>query len=134
MAKTTRFTPHLKPLESLKNDFMLLENLWNKNTVGRNGHWPKVPAWLSGGYVERTTATTWIPAAPIGGPIGGATYRINTPLPTFELGLETPRTGIDIAGGGFARMYGSFHLLARSAYACSQGDRSTTGFRPAVSQ
>src|ERR1700693_1752045 len=48
-------TPHLKPLESLKPDFMLLENLWNKNTVGRNGHWPKVPAWLSGGYVERTS-------------------------------------------------------------------------------
>ena len=49
------FTPHLKPLESLKSDFLLLENLWNKNTSGRNGHWPKVPAWLSGGYVERTT-------------------------------------------------------------------------------
>ena len=49
------FTPHLKPLESLKNEFLLLENLWHKNTVGRNGHWPKVPAWLSGGYVERTT-------------------------------------------------------------------------------
>ena len=48
-------TPHLKPLESLKNDFMLLENLWNAKTVGRNGHWPKVPAWLSGGYVERTS-------------------------------------------------------------------------------
>ena len=47
-------TPHLKPLESLKNDFLLLENLWNKNTIGRNGHWPKVPVWLSGGYVQRT--------------------------------------------------------------------------------
>ena len=45
-------TPHLKPLESLKNDVLLLENLWNAKTVGRNGHWPKVPAWLSGGYVE----------------------------------------------------------------------------------
>ncbi len=48
-------TPHLKPLENLKSDFLLLENLWNANTVGRNGHWPKVPAWLSGGYVERTS-------------------------------------------------------------------------------
>src|SRR5690606_1983875 len=48
-------TPHLKPLESHKSEFLLLENLWNANTVGRNGHWPKVPAWLSGGFVERTT-------------------------------------------------------------------------------
>ena len=32
----------------------------------------------------------------------------NTPLPTFELGIDAPRTGIDNIGGGFARMYGSF--------------------------
>ena len=31
-----------------------------------------------------------------------------TALPTIELGIEAPRTGIDTAGGGFARMYGSF--------------------------
>src|SRR5262245_55356014 len=47
-------TPHLKPLEALRGDFMLLENLYNKNSIGRNGHWPKVPVWLSGGYVQRT--------------------------------------------------------------------------------
>ncbi len=101
-------TPHLKPLESLKNDFLLIENLWNKNSVGRNGHWPKVPAWLSGGFVERT----------VGGDLdsGGTTVdqlavqkmEIGTPLPSFELGLEAPRTGIDTAGGGFPRALGSF--------------------------
>ncbi len=101
-------TPHLKPLESLKNDFLLIENLWNKNAVGRNGHWPKVPAWLSGGFVERT----------VGGDLdsGGTTVdqlavqkmEIGTPLPSFELGLEAPRTGIDTAGGGFPRALGSF--------------------------
>ncbi len=47
--------PAPEAARGLKNDFLLLENLWNKNTVGRNGHWPKVPAWLSGGYVERTS-------------------------------------------------------------------------------
>ena len=101
-------TPHLKPLESLKNDFLLIENLWNKNSVGRNGHWPKVPAWLSGGFVERT----------VGGDLdsGGTTVdqfavqkmEIGTPLASFELGLEAPRTGIDTAGGGFPRALGSF--------------------------
>jgi Protein of unknown function (DUF1552) len=30
-----QITPHLKPLESLKNEFLLIENLWHKNTVGR---------------------------------------------------------------------------------------------------
>lgn len=101
-------TPHLKPLAAFQDDFLLLENLWNKNTVGRNGHWPKVPAWLSGGFVERTT----------GGDLdaGGTTVdqllaqRIGhqTPLPSLELGIDAPRTGIDTAGGGFPRALGSF--------------------------
>lgn len=101
-------TPHLKPLERHRGEFLLIENLWNKNTVGRNGHWPKVPAWLSGGFVERTT----------GGDLdsGGTSVdqRIareigtQTPLPSFELGLDAPRTGIDTAGGGFPRALGSF--------------------------
>jgi len=44
---------HLKPLEPYKNDILVVENLWHKKSVGRSGHWVKVPAWLSGGYVER---------------------------------------------------------------------------------
>ncbi|MEX2262232.1 MAG: DUF1552 domain-containing protein [Bryobacteraceae bacterium] len=101
-------TPHLKPLAELRSDFILLENLWHKNTVGRNGHWPKVPAWLSGGYVQRSTgrdldtggtSVDQIAARHIGG---------LTSLPTFELGIDAPRSGIDNIGGGFARIYGSF--------------------------
>lgn len=103
-----QLTPHLQPLAGLENDFLLIENLWNANTVGRNGHWPKVPAWLSGGFVERTT----------GGDLdsGGTTVdqllarRIGhlTPLASLELGLDGPRTGVDTAGGGFPRALGSF--------------------------
>lgn len=101
-------TPHLKPLEGLKSEFLLIENLWNKSTVGRNGHWPKVPAWLSGGFVDRTTGgdldsggTTMDQL--LAQRIGGA-----TPLPSFELGIDSPRTGVDTAGGGFPRALGSF--------------------------
>ncbi len=32
----------------------------------------------------------------------------NTPLPSFELGIDVPRSGIDNIGGGFPRMLGSF--------------------------
>jgi hypothetical protein len=102
------FTPHLKPLESLKSEFLLLENLWHKNTVGRNGHWPKVPAWLSGGYVERTTGNDLDSGGTSVDQLAGQHIGANTPLPTFELGIDAPRTGIDNIGGGFARMYGSF--------------------------
>ena len=102
------FTPHLKPLESLKSEFLLLENLWHKNTVGRNGHWPKVPAWLSGGYVERTTGNDLDSGGTTVDQVAAQHLGANTPLPSFELGIDAPRTGIDNIGGGFARMYGSF--------------------------
>lgn len=102
------FTPHLKPLESLKSEFLLLENLWHKNTLGRNGHWPKVPAWLSGGYVERTTGSDLDSGGTSVDQVAVQHIGLNTPLPSFELGFDPPRSGIDNAGGGFARMYGSF--------------------------
>src|SRR6266571_823557 len=101
-------TPHLKPLESLKSEFILLENLWHKNTVGRNGHWPKVPAWLSGGYVERTSGDDLDSGGTSIDQLAAQRIGDRTMLPSLELGLEATRTGIDTAGGGFARMYGSF--------------------------
>src|ERR1700678_2569257 len=100
--------PILKPLESLKGDFMLLENLWNAKTVGRNGHWPKVPAWLSGGYVERTSGDDLDSGGTTVDQLMAQKIGDRTMLPSFELGLEATRSGIDTAGGGFARMYGSF--------------------------
>jgi hypothetical protein len=102
------FTPHLKPLESLKSEFILLENLWHKNTVGRNGHWPKVPAWLSGGFVERTTGGDLDSGGTSVDQLAAQRIGQNTPLPSFELGIDSPRTGIDTAGGGFPRALGSF--------------------------
>jgi hypothetical protein len=101
-------TPHLKPLESLKNDFSLVENLWNAKTVGRNGHWPKVPAWLSGGYVERTSGDDLDAGGTSVDQLAAQRIGDKTLLPSFELGLDTLRNGIDTAGGGFARMYGGF--------------------------
>ena len=101
-------TPHLKHIEKFKSDFILLENLWNRNSVGRNGHWPKVPIWLSGGYVQRTTADDLDTGAVSADQLAAQRIGSQTPLPSIELGLDAPRTGIDVAGGGFARMYGSF--------------------------
>ncbi|HYZ83438.1 MAG TPA: DUF1552 domain-containing protein, partial [Bryobacteraceae bacterium] len=101
-------TPHLKPLEKFKDDFLLLENLWNKNSIGRNGHWPKVPIWLSGGYVQRTTADDLDTGAVSVDQLAAQRIGAETRLPSIELGIDAPRTGIDVAGGGFARLYGSF--------------------------
>ncbi|MBK7931405.1 MAG: DUF1552 domain-containing protein [Bryobacterales bacterium] len=101
-------TPHLAPLKDVKNDILLVENLWHKNTVGRNGHWPKVPAWLSGGYVERSTGRDLDSGGISADQLAAQQVGAETPLPSLELGIDSPRTGIDNIGGGFARIYGSF--------------------------
>ncbi len=107
-AEDYEITHHLKPLAPFKQDFLVLENLWNKNSVGRNGHWPKVPIWLSGGYVQRTTADDLDTGSISVDQLAAQKLGHLTRLPSIELGHEPPRTGIDVAGGGFARLYGSF--------------------------
>ena len=76
--------------------------------MGRSGHWVKVPAWLSGGYVERTSGQDLNTGGTSVDQVAAEHIGEKTMLPTFELGIEAPRTGVDNAGGGFARMYGSF--------------------------
>jgi len=108
-------TPMLQPLSGVKEELIVLENLWNKKTVGRNGHWPKVPAWLSGGFVERTsgrdinTGGISLDQA-LADKIGD-----RTPLPSLELGVDAAYTGVDNTGGGFTRIYGS-HIAWRDPH------------------
>lgn len=101
-------TPHLEPLARHKNELLVLENLWNENTVGRNGHWPKVPAWLSGGFVERTTGGDLDSGGTSVDQLLAQRSGDGTPLPSLELGIDSPRNGVDTAGGGFPRALGSF--------------------------
>jgi hypothetical protein len=100
-------TPHLKPFEAYKDDLLLIENLWHPLAQGRSPHWPKIPAWLSGSRVERTSGDNLNSNGTTVDQVMGQRLGDLTALPTFEMGIDTPRTGIDTAGGGFARMYGS---------------------------
>ena len=101
-------TPHLEAFGALKSEILLLENLWNKNAVGRNGHWAKVPAWLSGGYVERSTGRDIDTGGTSVDQMVAAAIGHRTPLPAIHLGVDAPRTGVDNIGGGFARIVGSY--------------------------
>lgn len=108
-------TPMLASLERHKPDISLLENLWNEKAAGRNGHWPKVPAFLSGGFVVRTggsdidtggTSVDQVIAREVGS---------ETPMPSLELGVDEAYTGVDNVGGGFTRIYGS-HIAWRDPH------------------
>lgn len=101
-------TPMLKPLEKLREDLQLVEGLWHAETDGRNGHWPKVPAWLSGGFVERGSGGDIDTGGTSADQLLAREIGHRTILPSIELGLDSPRTGIDNVGGGFPRILGSY--------------------------
>ena len=105
--ETYQLTPHLQPLAGVKSEILLLESLWHEKTVGRNGHWPKVPAWLSGGYVVRSTGRDMDTGGTSADQLAARHIGTRTPLPSLELGVDAPRTGVDNIGGGFARILGS---------------------------
>lgn len=106
---------YLKPMSKHKDDIVFLENLWNRKSVGRNGHWPKVPAWLSGGFVERTTGRDMDIGGRTVDQLLAAEIGHETPLPSIELGVDSPRTGVDNVGGGFTRIYGN-HIAWRDSH------------------
>jgi hypothetical protein len=108
-------TPMLKSLEKVKGDFVLLENLFHAKTSGRNGHWPKVPAFLHGGFVVRTSGKDLDVGGVSMDQVLASHIGDRTPLPSFELGVDPARSGIDNAGGGFTRIYGS-HIAWRDPH------------------
>ncbi len=108
-------SPMLRPLANVKDDFVLLENLHNPNLNTRNGHWPKVPAFLSGGYVLRTSGRDIDTGGVSADQYLAAKIGSRTPLPSFELGVDAAYTGVDNVGGGFTRIYGS-HIAWRDPH------------------
>jgi len=108
-------TPMLASLKNVKSEITLLENLWNEQTSGRNGHWPKVPAFLSGGYVVRTSGRDMDTGGISVDQVLASTVGQGTPLPSFELGVDEAYTGVDNVGGGFTRIYGS-HIAWRDPH------------------
>ncbi|MEM6691898.1 MAG: DUF1552 domain-containing protein [Planctomycetota bacterium] len=105
-------TPMLKPLEDVRDEVILLENLHHPDLAGGNGHWPKVPAWLSGGFVRRTSGRDMHTGNRSADQEMAAGVGNRTPLPSLELGVDAAYTGVDNVGGGFTRIYGS-HIAWR---------------------
>lgn len=109
------FPPHLEHVAHLRDRFVLLENLWNENSEFRNGHWAKVPVYLSGGYVVRTSGRDIdIENRSVDQELAAAVGD-RTPLPSLQLAVDEAYSGVDNVGGGFARIYGS-HIAWRDRF------------------
>jgi hypothetical protein len=95
----------LAPLEDLKNEVIVLSNLWNEASKAGDGHYVKEAAILTCTTIKKT------PGADLANGISMdqlAAQRLGkqTPLPSLELGVTPVATGID-AAVGYTRLYGS---------------------------
>lgn len=98
-------SPTLEPLADLKDNLLVLSNLWNEAAKGGDGHYVKEAAILTCATIKKTQG------ADLGNGISVdqlAAQRIKnqTPLPSLELGVAPVAIGVD-AVVGYTRVYGS---------------------------
>jgi Protein of unknown function (DUF1552) len=98
-------SPTLLPLQDLRNEILVLTNLWHKNSDFGDGHYVKTSGFLTGTTIQKTAgydlnchgvSLDQVVAKQIG---------TGTPLPSLELGAEPVRTGVD-ATVGYTQLYG----------------------------
>ncbi|MDB6139635.1 MAG: hypothetical protein JWO94_2707 [Verrucomicrobiaceae bacterium] len=93
----------LKPLESLKNQVLVLKGLWNPTTVqGEGGHYPKMNI-LSGLKVKKTTTDVEV-GITMDQLVAAQTGR-QTPVASIVLGTERPSYSTD---SGFTSIYSAY--------------------------
>jgi hypothetical protein len=100
-----KLSPTLEPLKDIKDQIVVLSNLWNEASKGGDGHYVKEAAILTCTTIKKT------PGADIGNSVSMdqvAAQRVatQTPLPSLELGVTPVAIGVD-AVVGYTRVYGS---------------------------
>src|SRR5438045_6311810 len=98
-------SPTLAPLQDLKDQIVVMSNLWNAASKGGDGHYVKEAAILTCATIKKT------PGADLANAISMdqvAAQRVcdQTPLPSLELGVTPVALGVD-AVVGYTRVYGS---------------------------
>src|SRR5262249_6150168 len=98
-------SPTLAPLEDLKNQVVVLSNLWNAASKGGDGHYVKKTAHLS---CTSSKKQPWadLPNGVSMDQVAAQRVADQTPLPSLELGVTPVAIGVD-AVVGYTRVYGS---------------------------
>lgn len=101
-----QLSPTLQPLAELKEQILVLTNLWNAASNTGDGHYVKVAGLLTGTTITRTTGSNLCSGGISMDQIAAQRIGNMTPLPSLELGIEPVTTGVD-TNVGFTRLYGS---------------------------
>lgn len=99
-------SPILQPLAPHKEDILVLRNMWNAASNTGDGHYVKTGGFLTGTTITRTTGSDLRSGAVSMDQIAAKRIGHLTPLPSLELGVEPPATGVD-TNVGYTQLYGA---------------------------
>ena len=99
-------SPILDPLAPHKDDILVLRELWNAASDTGDGHYVKTGGFLTGTTITRTTGSDLRSGAVSMDQVAAKRIGHLTPLPSLELGVEPPATGVD-TNVGYTQLYGA---------------------------
>ena len=99
-------SPILEPLALHKGELLVLRELWNAASDTGDGHYVKTGGFLTGTTITRTTGSDLRSGAVSMDQVAAKRVGHLTPLPSLELGLEPPATGVD-TNVGYTQLYGA---------------------------
>jgi hypothetical protein len=100
-----RLSPTLAPLEDLKDDILVVSNLWNAAANTGDGHYVKESSILTCTTISKTLGVDLNIHGISMDQIAAQRAGDRTPLPSLELGIEPEATGVD-TNVGYTRVYG----------------------------
>ena len=99
-------SPTLRPLAPHKNDLLVLSELWNAASNTGDGHYVKTGGFLTSTTITRTTGANVSSNGVSMDQVCAKRIGSLTALPSLELGIEPPSTGVD-SNVGYTQLYGA---------------------------
>lgn len=96
----------LEPLARHQSELLVLTHLSNRATFTGDGHYVKTGGWLTSTTITRTTGADLCAGNTSVDQRIAQVCGSFTPLPSLELGIEPPATGVD-TNVGFTQLYGA---------------------------
>lgn len=112
LGRDFELSPILQPLAAHKDDLLVLTELWNAASNTGDGHYVKTGGFLTGTTITRTTGANLSSNGISMDQLCAQKIGSFTPLPSLELGIEPPATGVD-ANVGYTQLYGA-HIAWRT--------------------
>lgn len=103
--KDFSLSPTLASLQDLKDQLLVMTNLWNAAANTGDGHYAKESSLLTCTTITKTLGVDINIHGPSMDQIAAQKVGDRTPLPSLELGIEPESTGVD-ANVGYTRVYG----------------------------